>query len=140
MGLCLRLFSLRLPTDDTIHPIHREIHASVVYLPEYALRETWRVLGGLWYAVRRLRFGRAAATWLRDLARDPTPNRVRRFAQALVLAREFPADCQAIYAHFMHTPGSVARYAALLLDRPWAFSAHAKDIWTLPEWEKREKL
>ena len=23
---------------------------------------------------------------------------------------------------------------------PWSFSAHAKDIWTIPEWEKREKL
>ena len=30
--------------------------------------------------------------WLRDLARDPTPNRIRRFGQALVLARELPED------------------------------------------------
>ena len=22
----------------------------------------------------------------------------------------------------------------------WGFSAHAKDIWTIPEWEKREKI
>ena len=28
----------------------------------------------------------------------------------------------------------------MLTANPWAFSAHAKDIWTLPEWEKREKL
>jgi glycosyltransferase involved in cell wall biosynthesis len=31
-------------------------------------------------------------------------------------------------------------YAALMVDLPWSVSAHAKDIWTLPEWEKREKL
>jgi hypothetical protein len=34
----------------------------------------------------------------------------------------------------------VARYAALLRGLPWSGSAHAKDIWTTPEWEKREKL
>jgi glycosyltransferase involved in cell wall biosynthesis len=31
-------------------------------------------------------------------------------------------------------------YAALMVGLPWSVSAHAKDIWTLPEWEKREKL
>ena len=31
-------------------------------------------------------------------------------------------------------------YAALLRGLPWSCSAHAKDIWTTPEWEKREKL
>ena len=28
----------------------------------------------------------------------------------------------------------------MLLGLPWSGSAHAKDIWTTPEWEKREKL
>ena len=32
------------------------------------------------------------------------------------------------------------RYAALLTGLPWSCSAHAKDIWTTPDWEKREKL
>ena len=45
-----------------------------------------------------------------------------------------------MYAHFMHTPSSVARYAAIMRGLPWSFSAHAKDIWTSPEWEKAEKL
>jgi glycosyltransferase involved in cell wall biosynthesis len=34
----------------------------------------------------------------------------------------------------------VARYAALMRALPWSVSAHAKDIWTIPDWEKREKL
>jgi glycosyltransferase involved in cell wall biosynthesis len=34
----------------------------------------------------------------------------------------------------------VARYASLLTGLPWSGSAHAKDIWTLADWEKREKL
>ncbi len=140
MGLRLRLISLRHPTDHTIHPIHREIHAPVTYLPEYVYQEPLRVMRALLHGLFRLNTGPALRAWLRDLRRDPTPNRVRRFAQALVLAREFPPDCRAIYAHFIHTPASVARYAAMLMNLPWAVSAHAKDIWTIPEWEKREKL
>ncbi|MBC7802656.1 MAG: glycosyltransferase family 4 protein, partial [Candidatus Parcubacteria bacterium] len=77
---------------------------------------------------------------LRDLRRDPTPNRVRRFGQALVLAAELPADVKRLHAHFLHTPASVTRYAASLAGLGWTGSAHAKDIWTTPEWEKREKL
>ncbi|MGH6884427.1 MAG: glycosyltransferase family 4 protein, partial [Hypericibacter sp.] len=59
---------------------------------------------------------------------------------ALVLAAELAPGVERLHAHFLHTPASVARYAALLLDLPWSGSAHAKDIWTTPDWEKREKL
>jgi len=58
----------------------------------------------------------------------------------LVLADELPRDVGRLHVHFLHTPASVTRYAALLRDLPWSASAHAKDIWTTPEWEKREKL
>ena len=51
--------------------------------------------------------------WRRDLARDLSPNRIRRFGQACVLAPELPAGTLALYAHFLHTPSSVARYAAI---------------------------
>jgi glycosyltransferase involved in cell wall biosynthesis len=34
----------------------------------------------------------------------------------------------------------VARYVARLTGAPLALAAHAKDIWTIPDWEKREKL
>ncbi|MFM8991668.1 MAG: glycosyltransferase [Alphaproteobacteria bacterium] len=51
-----------------------------------------------------------------------------------------PAGTEHVYAHFLHTPASVARYAATMLGLPWSVSAHAKDIWTTPDWEKREKL
>ncbi len=78
--------------------------------------------------------------WLRDLRRDRTANRVRRFGQALVLAAEMPTDISVIYAHYAHTPASVGRYSAALFDRKCAISAHAKDIWTTPAWELREKL
>ena len=139
-GLPLALYSLRHPTDRATHPIHAEIRAPVVYLPEYLYQEPARVLRG-WLAARRLAgYRRALATWWRDFRRDVTANRIRRLGQAFVLAAELPGDVVALHAHFLHTPASVTRYAALLTGLPWSCSAHAKDIWTTPEWEKREKL
>jgi glycosyltransferase involved in cell wall biosynthesis len=139
-GLEILIVSLRRPTDSRRHALHDEIRAALLYLPEYLLLEPLRVLRG-WLAARRLpAYRQVFSLWLKDLGRDPTPNRIRRFGQALVLAAELPADCRHLHAHFLHTPASVTRYAAMLLGLPWTGSAHAKDIWTTPEWEKREKL
>jgi glycosyltransferase involved in cell wall biosynthesis len=57
-----------------------------------------------------------------------------------VLAAELPPETRLLYAHFLHTPASVARYAAQMRGIGWAVSAHARDIWTIPEREKAEKL
>ncbi|WP_420345841.1 glycosyltransferase family 4 protein [Pelagibius sp.] len=139
-GFGLRLISLRHPTDRKRHPIHDEITAPVCYLPEYLYQEPLRVFAG-WRRARRLPgYGAAWRAFVKDLWRDLTPNRVRRFGQACVLAAELPTDVERLYAHFLHTPASVARYTSLLRGLPWSVSAHAKDIWTTPDWEKREKL
>jgi glycosyltransferase involved in cell wall biosynthesis len=139
-GLDIRIVSLRQPTDRKRHPVHADIKAPVLYLPEYLHQEPLRV----WRAWRRGRrrpgYVAARQCWLADLKRDRSPNRVRRFGQALVLAAELDDEVRGLHAHFLHTPASVARYTALLTDRNWSCSAHAKDIWTIPEWEKREKL
>ena len=139
-GFRLRFFSMRFPTDKTTHPINAQIRAPVVYLPEYLHWEPLRVLRGLATVWRWPSFWPTVRLWLGDLRREPTPNRVRRFGQACVLAAEMPCDVGMIYAHFIHTPASVGRYASVLTGRPWSCSAHAKDIWTSPEWELREKL
>ena len=139
-GLDILIVSLRRPTDARRHRLHDTIRARVLYLPEYLLLEPLRVLRAWWKIRQIANYASARRLWLRDLARDPTPNRARRFGQALVLAAELPEDVKHLHAHFLHTPASVTRYAALLLGVPWTGSAHAKDIWTTPEWEKREKL
>src|SRR5262249_30746205 len=139
-GLDILIVSLRHPTDKAIHPVHEQVRAGRLYLPEYLYQEPLRVWRG-WRHARRLAGYRAARRiWLTDLVRDPTPNRIRRLGQALLPAPERPPHTARRHAHVLHTPASVTRYTAMMLGLAWSFSAHAKDIWTTPDWEKREKL
>ncbi|MGD1883386.1 MAG: glycosyltransferase family 4 protein [Paracoccaceae bacterium] len=139
-GIEFDIWSLRHPTDTKTHPLHDQLSAKVHYLPEYLHEEPMRVLAGIRHARRMAGWPAAFAAFRKDLRRDITRNRVRRFGQACVLAHEAPEQVIALYAHFLHTPSSVARYAAILRGMPWSFSAHAKDIWTSPDWELQDKL
>ena len=139
-GLEILIVSLRHPTDRTTHPVHERIRSALLYLPEYLYQEPRRVWRGWLRSRRRAGYRAAQRVWFADLQRDPTPNRMRRFGQALVLAAELPENVKHLHAHFLHTPASVTRYAALIMGLGWTVSAHAKDIWTVPAWEKRAKL
>jgi glycosyltransferase involved in cell wall biosynthesis len=141
-GLPLHIVSLRRPYDALTHPVHATIRAAVSYLPEYLHEAPGRVLRGHIRALARAprRYGRALGLWLRDLLRDPTPNRGRRFGQAGVLAAELPAGAAHLHAHFLHTPASVARYAAAMTGLAYSLAGHAKDVWTTPDWELRAKI
>ena len=139
-GFDIRIVALRRPTDDRIHPVHREIVAPVTYVPEYLHHAPLRVLRALWRQRRAPGMRAAWKRFLPDLRRDLSRNRFRRFGQALVLADELPAEVGHLHAHFIHTPASVVRYAAVIAGLPWSCSAHAKDIWTSPDWELGGKL
>src|SRR5216684_6715505 len=91
-GLDVQIVSLRHPTDRTRHPVHGQIRAPVLYLPEYLKDEPRRVLAA-WRRARSLPgYAAARRAWLTDLIRDPTPNRIRRFGQAMVLAAELTPE------------------------------------------------
>ena len=120
--------------------LNREIRAEVLYLPEYLKDDLARVREGRRWAKTQPGYASALKAFRADLERDASVNRLRRFGQACVLAHELPADVAWIHTHYLHTPASVARYAALIRGMGWSFSAHAKDIWTTPEWELRDKL
>ena len=139
-GVVLEVWSLRRPTDAARHPVHDRVAARTVYLPEYLKDDPRRVVRA-WRKARRLPgYAGALAKFLADLRRDPTANRLRRWGQALVLAAEMPASIEHLYAHFLHTPSSVTRYAAAMRHLPWSVSAHAKDIWTSRDWDIAQKL
>ena len=139
-GFDLSIISLRHPTDNHTHPVHAEIKAPKYYLPEYIYQEILRVWWAKINCTFKLGFWKTLPVFFKDWVRDPSANRIRRWGQAMVLAHEYANDCDHIYAHFLHTPCSVARYAALISGKSFSISAHAKDIWTSPEWEMREKL
>jgi glycosyltransferase involved in cell wall biosynthesis len=139
-GIRQLIVSLRRPTESKVHDLHREIEAEVLYLPEYLKDDPSRVRSGREWAGSLPGLASAWTAFRADLARDRTANRWRRWGQACLLARELPEDVDWLHTHFLHTPASVARYTALLRGLPWSFSAHAKDIWTTPDWELREKL
>lgn len=139
-GLPVTIFSMRRPTDRQRHPVHDEIKAQVVYLPEYLHEAPLRVLQAFWRARRLPGFSPALRQWWGDFHHDISRNRFRRLGQAMVLATELPDQIRHLHAHFIHTPASVTHYASLLAGLPWTASAHAKDIWTSPDWELAQKL
>ena len=139
-GVRFVIWSLRYPANEKKHPLHEAVSADIYYLPEYLHKEPLRVLRAWWKIRRNPRYAISKAQWWKDLKRDLTRNRIRRFGQSLVMAADLTPGTLAMYAHFLHTPASVARYAAIIHGMPWGFSAHAKDIWTSPDWEISEKL
>ncbi len=139
-GFELEIVAMRRPTDKKRHPVHDEIRARVSYLPEYLHEEPLRVLRALRKTCRLPGFGKALSSFWKDLKRDFSRNRFRRFGQAAVLVAEWPQGGKWLHAHFIHTPASVARYASEISGIPWSISAHAKDIWTSEDWDLAEKL
>ena len=139
-GLDLEFVSLRHPTDLKRHAVHDEIQAPVTYLPEYLHLSPLRVAKGLFSCLRLPGFSKAFKHFLKDVKRDVSRSRFRRFGQAMVLASEWPEGGEWIYAHFLHTPADVAVYTSDILGIPWSVSAHAKDIWTSPDWNIAGKL
>ena len=139
-GLDLALVALRHPTDTKRHPVHDEIKAPVLYLPEYLHQEPGRVLKALLKCLPKPGFWKALAATIGDFRKDPTRNRIRRFGQGAVLSAEMPERVGWLHAHFIHTPASATAYASMISGIPWTCSAHAKDIWTSPDWELQGKL
>ena len=142
LGLELEIVSLRHPTDGRVHPLHEAIRAPVRYLPEYLYQEPLagaaRARAGVCRGARS--GGCCGSGWATSPATSP-PNRGRRLGPGLGAggrAARRPSDW--LHVHYLHTPASVARYAAILRGLPFSISAHAKDVWTIPDWEKREKI
>ncbi len=109
-----------------------------VYLPgpfePRRLRHAWRTLRA------ERGYADAREAWLADFRMEPRWRRILAFLQAMALACELPEECELLHAQSLSIPADVARYAAAIRRLPWSCSAHAEDIWTTPEWDKRTKL
>lgn len=139
-GVEILIVALRKPYDPFIHELHRQISADILYLPEYVKDDPARVAKAKRWAEKQPTYEAAKALFDADFAHQSNADRRRRWAQGCVFAHELPEDVTWIHTHYLHTPCSAARYAAHLAGRGWSFSAHAKDIWTSPEWDLKTKL
>lgn len=139
-GIELLIVALRKPYDPYIHELHRQISAEILYLPEYVKDDPARVARAKSWARKQPTYADARKLFETDFSNQPNADRRRRWAQGCVFAHELPRDISWIYTHYLHTPCSAARYAAHLSGRKWSFSAHAKDIWTSPEWDLKTKI
>ncbi len=140
-GLDFDIISLRKPHDLKTHKVHKKIKAKVIYLPEYIYKAPHLLI--IAFIKFFFKFKHKKAFWnlfCKTILRDFSANRFRRFAQALIFSNRYGKQYAFIYCHFLHTPCSVGYYASTLLGKEFAFSAHAKDIWTSPEWDIREKV
>lgn len=138
-GLSLWVAALK-PGDPTRHSLHDELKAPVHYLPKTPFHEPARFLKA-WHKMRGLPgYGQAWRLFESERSWGRFPKRLKLFTQATILAAEMPPECRLIYVHFIHKPGTIARYVAAMTGLPLAASAHARDIWTTSEQEKRDKL
>lgn len=143
-GFNIHIFSMRKPRESFTHDSVKAINATVTYLPESivwglpilvghtllcALRHPKRFASGLSLLCKRFSSAPKKHTWL------------KHFMQGCFLANKAaPAQIAHVHAHFAHTPTSVAMYASQLMDIPFSFTAHAKDIYTQSPERIKEKL
>jgi glycosyltransferase involved in cell wall biosynthesis len=127
-GVEVVVHSLKRPAPGPVHPGVRELRARIHYLPERPVEWLSRgLVDALRFCARR---PREAARMLGYVATRRTHQAWKRFFQAASLARDAarrPVDH--VHAHFASAPARVAMFAARMIDRPFSFTAHAKDIY-----------
>jgi len=132
LGVELRIFSTKDPTDELVHAKVAQVRAPVTSL---SIKRNWKMI---WWASIRLLIGRpvlCGRTILRAM-RYRRWNVLRCFFQATYLAEILCREpLTHLHAHFAHDPALVTMFAHLLTGIPYSFTAHAKDIYvkTPPE-------
>lgn len=125
-GVRLRIFSIRDPGADPVHPRVAQVRARVTYL---SLRRHWKAALKANLHLFRRRPGR----YCRALFQAAQYRRwvfLRRFFQAGYLAQAlFREPVAHVHAHFAHAPALVAMFVHQLTGIPYTFTAHAKDIY-----------
>jgi glycosyltransferase involved in cell wall biosynthesis len=152
LGVDLRLFVIKRPSEPIVHPIADAIAAPRSYLPEAApisdvstrrwLREhapRFAAALGRQSVRSPLRMLRAAAVAFGHAVRArkgrwalPRRSMLKEFLQAAALADAVTAagDVRHLHAHFCHSATTVAWLAAMMSGLPLSFTAHAKDVYS----------
>lgn len=142
MGFDIEIFSMRKAREKERQPIVAMIKAQVTYIPEYIfedykefLKSGFELLKAVPFKYIRLLFGSILES-IKKFDDDP----VKRFLQASWLVNRHHLHLNSrtvghLHSHFIHAPTELTQYAAKLSDLKYSISAHAKDIYTIPESE-----
>lgn len=143
LGLDLEIFTLRRPTEDTVHALVKDVRARVRFVPALGPRSQARdavqvIWSHAWLlATRRQAYLRA----LRFFRERRQGGAVKTFVQAGYLAYALlRSEHTHLHAHFANLPASVAELVSLMTGIPFSFTAHAKDIYLTPPEELRRKM
>ena len=100
--------------DKIRHSIHERLNAFVHRLPKGG--PGIKRLVRAWLKVRHSDgYAEARSLFWSEFRKDPTKRKVRAFARGVIIAAELPSDIRAIYAHFIGSTTTVARYASIRL-------------------------
>lgn len=139
-GLDITVYSLRKPKPKAKQPIYQQIKAEINHLEKSPISLLFNGIKALIYFKSDPNLSQLLRTFKSDFCKKPSWSRLKRLCQALIFSRMMAKDIDILYAHFLHTPSTFAYYVHLLTGKPWCFSAHAKDIWTSPQWDLEQKM
>ncbi|MGL1932619.1 MAG: glycosyltransferase [Desulfotalea sp.] len=135
LGTKLHLFSMRHPREDFCHPSVKEIAAEVTYLPSDLIEEFPRLIeSSRRFAKLRPQSFTKTLNYAGELFKEKgKTGTIKHFLQACYLAEivlNKNINIAHLHGHFAHSPTSVTLFASMLLEIPFSFTAHAKDIYT----------
>lgn len=145
LGFRLHLFPMRHPRENFCHDSVKQIKAPVDYLPTDLLLDLPKLIApNVLCAIRKPKVYRSALGLAsRRFQRTRKTATFKHLFQGGYLAERHLAPNPSIihlHGHFAHSPTSVTMFAAHLSDRPFSFTAHAKDIYTSNPDQLREKM
>ena len=138
LGVPLRLYALRAPTDAITHPAVARVNAPLTQVPELlrGRRREFAARHLRLFATRPLRYA-----WTLVVALIRGRRALHDFAQAGWLAAQLRDDGVGhLHTHFISTPADVAELVSKLTTLPFSISAHAKDIYLSAPADLRRKL
>lgn len=139
-GLNIALFSVTKPKNKKTHPIHRQIKAKVTYLNGTFLILFLKALPAIWHFRKNQNLFLLLKLFRDDLKRQFSLSLFKRLFQAFIFSYKYANHFDYFYVHFLHKPATVVHYAHILTQKPWGFSAHAKDIYTSQKEDLKNKL
>ncbi|MDE3177568.1 MAG: glycosyltransferase [Pseudomonadota bacterium] len=136
LGERLEIFSLLAPEPPPHHPMVAQVQATVTYPPIALARKAaaFARAHAEVIAAAPAGYARALSLAARRALSSPSPlSSLRQFLRGGFFAAEARRrGVTHLHAHFANAPAAVAEYASRMLDIPFSFTAHAKDLYLTP--------